>query len=315
MKILVTGGTGMVGKCLKDTIKQYQSEKCNNFTWLFISSKDCDLTNTKDVNLLFEKHNPTYVIHLAANVGGLFKNMRERICMFKDNVRMNENILEACNNFNVQKGIFCLSSCIYPHKPSKYPMNEEMIHESEPHPSNEGYGYSKRMMEMQCRNYNEQFGREYICLIPVNLYGPHDNFNLKDSHVIPGLIHRFYNAKVNNSDFQMYGTGTPLRQFIHSYDFSKIIIQTLFDYKDKKPIICCNDEISIKDLTYLVGELIGYNTENITQDITKSDGCLRKTVDNTYFMTIFPDFKYLTLKEGISQTIEWFTKNYDICRK
>ncbi len=301
----------MVGKSLYDLV----NDKNYNCEWIFLTSKDCDLTNFEEVNILFSKEKPDYVIHLAANVGGLFKNMREKTAMFRDNVRMNENILEACNNYNVQKGIFCLSSCIYPHKPSKYPMDESMIHESEPHPSNEGYGYSKRMMEMQCRNYNEQFGREYICLIPVNIYGPHDNFNLIDSHVIAGLIHRFYIAKKNDTCFEMYGSGTPLRQFIHSYDFAQIIINTIFEYKDTKSIICCNDEITIKDLTYLVSKLSNYDINKITSDTSKSDGCLRKTVGSKYFKEIFPDFKYRSLEEGIKETIEWFNDNYDNCRK
>jgi len=298
----------MVGMSLKDII-------LDKNIWLFLSSKDCDLTKIDAVDSLFNKEKPDYVIHLAANVGGLFKNMRERTAMFRDNVRINENILEACNNHGVQRGIFCLSSCIFPYKPSKYPMDESMIHESEPHPSNEGYGYSKRMMEMQCRNYNEQFGREYICIIPVNLYGPYDNFNLNDSHVIPGLIHRFYNAKKNNTDLEMYGSGTPLRQFVHSYDIAEIIMKILNEYKETKPIICCNDEITIKDLTYLVGKLSDYDTNKITSDTSKSDGCLRKSVDGNYFNEIFSDFKYRSLEEGIKQTIEWFNENYDKCRK
>ena len=157
-------------------------------------------------------------------------------------------------------------------------MDETMIHESEPHHSNEGYGYAKRMMEMQCRNYNEQFGREYICLIPVNLYGPYDNFNLEDSHVIPGLIHRLYLAKKQNLDFKLFGTGKPVRQFIYSYDFAKIILKILFEYQSKESIICCNDEISIKNLTVLISDLINYDINLITNDLSKSDGCLKKTV-------------------------------------
>ena len=255
------------------------------------------------------------IVHLAANVGGLYKNLREKISIFKDNIRINENVLEACNEFNIEKGIFCLSSCIFPYKPSKYPMDETMIHESEPHHSNEGYGYAKRMMELQCRNYNEQFNRKYICLIPVNLYGPYDNFNLNDSHVIPGLIHRLILAKKNNTDFIMYGTGTPLRQFIHSKDFSKIIIKTLFEYNGDKNIICANDEISIKDLTYLIANKIGYNINRITADINKSDGCLRKTVKSIYFKQIFPNFKFTKLDNGIKDTINWFINNYSNCRK
>ena len=309
MRILVTGGSGMVGQNLRELVQDNSNE------WIFSSSKDCNLTNLESVLNYFEKIKPTLVVHLAANVGGLYKNLREKTSMFKDNVRINENILEACNKFNVEKGVFCLSSCIFPYKPSKYPMDENMIHESEPHPSNEGYGYSKRMMEMQCRNYNQQFNRKYICLIPVNLYGPYDNFNLNDSHVIPGLIHRLILAKNNNENFLMYGTGTPLRQFIHSKDFSKIIIKTLFEYDGKKSIICANDEISIKDLTYLIAKKIGYDTNKIQSDTSKSDGCLKKTVKSIYFEKIFPNFKFMTLDEGIENTINWFKINYSNCRK
>ena len=113
----------------------------------------------------------------------------------------------------------------------------------------------------------------------------------------------------------MYGSGTPLRQFVHSYDIAEIIIKILNEYKDTKPIICCNDEISIKDLTYLVGKLSDFDLNKITSDSSKSDGCLRKSVDGTYFKEVFPDFKYMSLEEGIKQTIEWFNKNYNNCRK
>tara|TARA_B100000886_G_C20415684_1_gene489177 strand:+ start:1511 stop:2449 length:939 start_codon:yes stop_codon:yes gene_type:complete len=312
MKVLVTGGSGMVGKCLKEIC----DKKFINNEFIFLSSKDCDLTKIDDVDKLFNENKPDFIIHLAANVGGLYKNLREKISMFKDNIRMNENILEISNKYNVQRGIFCLSSCIFPHKPKKYPMNESMMHESEPHPSNEGYGYSKRMMEMQCRNYNQQFGRKYICLIPVNLYGPHDNFNLEDSHVIAGLIHKFYNQKIKNTQFKMYGSGKPLRQFIYSYDFANIILKFLFDYHENyESIICCNDEICIKDLTDMICKLSGCNENEIICDLTKPEGCMRKTVDNSLFNKIYPDFEYTSLEEGLKSTINWFYDNYENCRK
>ena len=309
MKILVTGGSGMVGSCLKEICIN------NNNVFIFLSSKDGDLTSLTQTDKLFKKYRPDYVIHLAANVGGLFKNIRDKVDMFKHNVRINENVLEMCNKYNVQKGIFCLSSCIFPHKPSKYPMDESMIDESPPHPSNKGYGYSKRMMEMQCNNYNEQFGRNYICLIPVNLYGPYDNFNLKDSHVVPGLIHKFYKAKKENNIIKILGTGKPIRQFIYSYDFATIILKTLFEYNDKKSIICCNNEISIKELAILIAKIMNYNIQNISYDTSQSDGCYKKTVDGTFLKTIFPEFKYTSLENGLIKTIKWFETNYNTCRK
>lgn len=309
-KILVTGGSGMVGKSIKDIISKH-----NDYEWIFLSSKDCNLINNDSVNNLFSKIKPKYVIHLAANIGRLFKNIRDNTKIFRDNILMNENILEACNKYNVEKGIFCLSSCVYPHKPSKYPMDESMIHDGSPHSANESYGYAKRMMELQCRNYNTQFGRKYICIIPVNLYGPYDNFNLSDSHVIPGMIHRFYNAKKKNTKFELYGSGTPLRQFIYSPDFAKIILRILFEYIDIKPINCCNDEISIKDLAYLIGDLSDYDNQKIFQNNTKSDGWPIRTISNNYFKQILPNFEFTPLKDGLLKTIKWLNKNYETCRK
>ena len=166
IKVLVTGGTGMIGRNLKDII-----DKNSLDTYVFLSSKDGDLRDLSQVKSIFDKYKPEKVIHLAANVGGLYKNMKYNMEMFRDNVRINENVLQCCHEYNVNKAICCLSSCIYPINPSKFPMDETMIHESPPHSSNEGYAYSKRMMELQCRNYNNQYGRKYICVIPVNLYG------------------------------------------------------------------------------------------------------------------------------------------------
>lgn len=307
VKILVTGGSGMVGNCIKEIID-------NKNTWIFLSSKQCDLTNQNEVDKLFKSKKPDYIIHLAADVGGLFKNLSNMCDTFKNNVRINENVLEACNRYNVKRGIFCLSSCVYPDNPSKYPMNEGMIYDSLPHISNEGYAFSKRMMEMQCRKYNEQFGREYICLIPVNLYGPYDNFNIKTGHSIPSMIHRFYIAKNNNSNFEKYGTGKALRQFLYSKDFAKIILKTLFEYKSLKPINCCNDENSIYEVTDLICKYSNFNPENIT-NIDAPDGCFRRTVDNSYFKEVFPKFKFTKLEDGLNETINWFENNYGRVRK
>lgn len=306
-KILVTGGNGMVGRALHELV-----DSCNystNYEWIFISSKDCDLTIRNDVIKLFDLHKPQYIIHLAAKVGGLYYNMREGTKMFTDNVRMNENILEACDLFNVIKGIFCLSTCIFPENPSKYPLDESMIHESSPHPSNEGYAYAKRMLEMQCRNFNKLHNKKYICVVPVNLYGPYDNFNLENSHVIPGLIHKFYLAKKNNTDIHIAGTGIAQRQFLYSYDFAKIILKIFFEYDDTKSIICANDEIAIKDLISCISKEFDFKG-NIIYDSTKSDGCIKKTASNEYLLELFADLQFTNITDGITETIKWFENNY-----
>lgn len=313
-KIIITGGTGMIGKSILDLVNN-ENNLMKEKEWIFLSSKDCDLTDLQQVDNLFSKLKPTLIIHLAANVGGLFKNLELKTEMFKDNVRINENVLEMSHKHNIQKGIFCLSSCIFPQNPSKFPMDESILHESEPHSSNKSYAYSKRMLELQCQNYNNQFGRQYICLIPVNLYGPYDNFNLNDSHVIPGILHRLYLAKKNQTNFTVYGTGKPLRQFLFSYDFAKIIIWTLFNYQDTKSIICANEEVSITEVTKIIFQLFNYNLDNLEYDTLKSDGIYKKTVSNSYFKSIYPDFEFTKLEEGLKQTVTWFNQNFDTCRK
>lgn len=326
MKILVTGGSGLVGTSIQKLIK---NDDDNNNEYIFISSKDCDLTDLKQVFSFFASHSFQYIIHLAANVGGLYKNMRMNVEMLSDNLKINENVLAACHHFNIQRGIFCLSSCVFPHEPSCFPMNEMMLHESPPHSSNEGYAYSKRLLEVQCRNYNKQYGREYICVIPVNLYGPYDNFKLGDAHVIPELIHRMYNSvneerKYLNMQediqeetlFEIYGTGTPLRQFLYVDDFAEIILELLASYpsqyikEEKCSIICCNDEVTIKDVAFLIAHFIGLKGEKIAFDTSKSDGCLRKTVSNKFFKSLYPNFKFTSLTNGLNTTIDWFKENY-----
>jgi len=307
MKIIVTGGSGMIGKCLKDLIN-------DDNEWIFLSSKDCDLRILNEVDNLFNRIKPDRIVHLAANVGGLYKNINNPISMFSDNIKINENVLEICNKYNIKKGIFCLSTCIFPSNPSKYPMDESMIHESSPHSSNEGYAYSKRMMELQCRNYNKIYNRNYICLIPVNLYGPYDNFNISDAHVIPGIIHRLYKSKTNNDNFYKYGEGKALRQFLYSYDFAKMIIEILENYDKNKSIICCNDEISINSLTDKLIDIANIN-KNYIKIVDKDEGCLKKTASNSYFVSLFPDFKYTDIDEGLKYTYDWFINTYDTVRK
>ena len=315
MNILVTGGNGMVASCIKDLQNIYPSD-----TFFFMTRNQCDLSSEKSVNDFFENSTIKYdyIIHLAAKVGGLFMNLNSNIEMFSENIRINENILKASHKHNIKRGIFCLSSCIYPCNPYRFPMDETMIHESPPHPSNEGYAYAKRMLELQCRQYNKAYNTEYICVIPVNLYGPHDNFNIENGHVIPSLMHRFHKEKnKNNGEFIAYGTGTPLRQFLYAPDFAKIICKILFDKNNQNtdPIICCNGEITIKEMVETLGETMDININNIKWDETKSDGCMKKTVDNSVLLRLYPDFNFISLQNGLKETYKWFIDNYNICRK
>ena len=313
MKVLVTGGSGMIGQNIK-SLGPFREHA----DFVFLSSKICDLTNREQTLKYFGAHNFDYIIHLAANVGGLFKNMKQNIEMFSSNIKINENVLEACFKNNIHRGIFVLSSCIYTPKPRHFPMDESMIHEGPPHSSNEGYAYAKRMMELQCRQYNKKYYTKYICLVPVNLYGPYDNFKLGEAHVIPELMHRFHmNKSMINRDLYVFGTGKPLRQFLYAKDFANIILHILFDIEKTKEniYICCNDEVTILNMVKKLCNVMDIDTERLRFDTTKSDGCIKKTVTNKKFLNMYPNFKFTSMEDGLRETYSWFVKNNNIIRK
>ena len=250
MTILVTGGTGLIGSALP------KDER-----FVLLSSKDLDLTNRQATIDYFVKLKPKYVIHLAANVGGLYKNMNHKVEMFSDNMIMNLNVLEACHLANVKKVVSCLSTCIFPDQTS-YPITESMLHQGPPHSSNDAYAYSKRMLEVLSKSYQTQFDKNFICVIPCNVYGPNDNFSLSDAHVIPALIHQAYLAKRDQKPFVIKGTGAPLRQFIYSKDLAQLLLWSLFRYDEKDSIILASEfEYSIRDVALMIAEKF-----EITQD-------------------------------------------------
>ncbi|KAG8430379.1 hypothetical protein GDO86_017911 [Hymenochirus boettgeri] len=176
--------------------------------WIFVSSKDADLTCSADTKKLFDKHKPTHVIHLAAMVGGLFRNMKYNLDFLRNNLQINDNVLHSAYELGVQKVVSCLSTCIFPDK-TTYPIDETMIHNGPPHSSNFGYSYAKRMIDVQNRAYHEQHGCKFTSVIPTNVFGPNDNFNIADGHVLPGLIHKVYLAKQNRAALSIWGSGKP----------------------------------------------------------------------------------------------------------
>jgi GDP-L-fucose synthase len=309
MKILVTGGTGLVGKAIESISKNY------NYEFIFLSSKNCDLTDYLQTKQLFQKEKPDYVIHLAAYVGGLFKNMNYMVDMFEKNVLINTNVLKCAHESNVKKLISCLSTCIFPDK-TTYPINENMLHLGPPHNSNYGYAYAKRMLEIHSRAYREQYNDNFICVIPTNIYGEHDNYSLTDGHVIPALTHQCYLAKKENRPFTIKGSGKPLRQFIYSKDLAELIMWTLEEYKENENIILSvgeEDEVSIEQVALSIARSFDY--ENLIFDTSYSDGQYKKTADNNKLMKLIGNFKFTPFEEGIKKSTNWFIKNYYECRK
>ena len=314
--IVVTGASGLVGRAIQSVVNSPDHVPQGNERWIFLSSKDGDLRDPAATLAIFEKHKPTHVIHLAAFVGGLFRNMQFGVQFFEDNMHMTMNVLKTAHQFGVQKCISCLSTCIFPDKTS-YPINETMVHDGAPHSSNEGYAYSKRMIDVLNRCYSNQYGCHFTSVIPTNIYGPYDNFNIQDGHVIPGLIHKMKKAIDGGPDFKIWGSGAPLRQFIYSEDLAKLFVWALYNYNDSTPIIFSTDEsseISIADVAKEIAKAAKY-TKELQFDTTKSDGQFKKTADNAKLMSLYPDFQFTSFEEGIQKTVEWFWTNYDVARK
>ena len=298
--ILVTGGTGLLGKSLENVVDK------KKYNWIFLSSKDGDLRIESDTLKIFELHKPVYVFHLAANVGGLFKNIKYPTEIFHDNVLINENVLKACHRFKVKKVIACASSCIFPANPRSYPMTENMILEGDPHPTNASYSWSKRLMIFQANNYIQQYGMNIITVNPVNLYGPNDSIDLHDSHIIPAVIQKIITAKNTNlPSVTIFGTGRPLRQFLYVDDCARMLV-LIFESNENISIInFSNNEMSINNCVEIIAKNIGY-TGTIEYDITKSDGVYRKTISNSLFLSLFPSFEFTSFDKGITKTLEWF---------
>jgi GDP-L-fucose synthase len=305
--ILVTGGTGLVGNGLKTVSKDYHEK----YNFIYISSKDFNLTNYDQTKAMFEKYRPNYVIHLAACVGGLYKNMNNKVEMLEKNLMINYNVVKCSHDYKVEKLISCLSTCIFPDKVT-YPIDESSLHNGPPHHSNDAYAYAKRMLEIHSKAYRENYGDNFITVSPTNVYGRYDNFNLEDAHVLPALIHKCYLAKEANEDFIIRGTGAPLRQFIFSEDLAKLMMIILENYNDDNLILSPpeSDELSIKDLATFIAKEFNYE-ERIKFDSSYSDGQYKKTVSVNKLLNKIGDFQYTKIEDGIKKSVRWFIENKD----
>jgi GDP-L-fucose synthase len=295
MKVLVTGGTGLVGRALT---------ALEGIEWIPLSSKDANLCEVQEVRALFVKHMPfDGVIHLAANVGGVFKNMAQPVQMYEDNMLMNTNILRVAHECGIQRVMCYLSTCIFPDPAPGYPMTPDMLHTGPPHPSNQAYAYAKRMVDIHCRAYRQQYKREYFCVVPTNIYGPHDNFNLENAHVIPALIHKCHIAKRDGTPFVVAGDGTPQRQFIFNDDIARLTLWAYQNYTTLDiPMVMCppNAEVPLSHVVNLIAKAFDFRGP-VVYDTTRSNGQLKKTAAHTTL-----DFEYTSLEDGIQKTVEWF---------
>jgi GDP-L-fucose synthase len=301
MNILITGGTGMVGSAFKSLKTDHKL--------ILVGSKDYDLTIRWDCEKMFNDIKPDSVIHLAAKVGGVKGNTDYVADFFSDNIRINTHVLESAKNFDIPKVLSLLSTCIYPDNPA-YPLTEDQIHDGEPHESNFGYAYAKRMLEVHSRALRQQYGCKYITAIPNNIYGPNDNFDLENGHVIPAIIRKTFEASREGKVPKFWGDGKPLREFTYSLDIARALIWMIDNYDAPAPLnIGTKKEYSIADVVRTTQEIMGVEVKSTWDDQCPS-GQFKKPSSNQKYLELNPEFKYTCLQEGLSRTIEWFLSEY-----
>lgn len=297
---LVTGGSGFLGKALASKLRSMEA----NF---FIPrSKDFDLREREDVDRLFQECCPDVVIHLAVHGGGIGHMRKNPGSIFYDNVLMNTLVVEKSREWNVKKFVGIGTVCSYP-KFAPIPFKEENLWNGYPEETNASYGLAKKMMLVQTQAYREEYGLNGIHLLLVNMYGQHDNFDLEASHVIPALIRKMVDAKIEKRNkVVLWGTGNASREFLYVEDAAEAVILATEKYDKPGPVnIGAGFEIKIKDLVKLISELVGFHGE-IEWDTTKPDGQPRRMLDIGKAKKEFGFKANTPLEEGLKKTIEWY---------
>jgi len=291
-KILVTGGTGLVGTYLKKILPEAT----------YVSSKDYNLLDKKDVQRMFSDIKPRKIIHLAARVGGVHHNIQEPVKYFEENLLMNTFVLQESFLNKVESFLGMLSSCIYPNDVKNYPIKEENLLEGAPHQDLFSYSYAKRCLAIQIDAYNKKYNTKYNYLIPCNLYGEYDKFDPIEGHFVGALIEKIINAKKSRSkSIEIFGDGTPYRQFMHARDLAQIIKMTILKNIFLSFNVATDENYTIKKIVEIALEACNIQNLNIYFDKSKPNGQLRKDIDITNLKKLFPDFTPINLIDGIKE--------------
>jgi GDP-L-fucose synthase len=301
-KILVTGGTGMVGKYLQNILPEA----------IYIGSKDCDLTDINRVERLWSKIKPDVVVHLGAKVGGILENLESPADFYNINTLINTNVLMTSKKYNVKRFTGILSTCMYPDVVETYPMTETDIHLGAPSYANFSYGFTKRSLSVGIDAYNKQYKTKYNYLIPCNLYGEYDHFNDPNKcHFITALIRKIIDAEINgDNNITLLGTGSPLRQFMHAGDLArtiKIVIEN--DITDSFNV-ATPEENTIEDMANITLNALNKNI-GVVFDTSKPDGQIRKTVSCDKMLSLIGDFEFTKLKDGVINVYNEVIKRYE----
>ncbi|MBE3092285.1 MAG: GDP-L-fucose synthase [Actinobacteria bacterium] len=303
-KVIVTGGAGFLGKFV---VKKLKDRNCKD---IFIPKiEEYDLRNLETIKKMYRDAKADIVIHLAAVVGGIGANRENPGSFFYDNLIMGIQLMEQARLTGIEKFVALGTICAYP-KYTKVPFKEEDLWNGYPEETNAPYGLAKKMSLVQSQAYRQQYGFNSIFLLPVNLYGPGDNFNPKSSHVIPALIKKFYDAKINNqSEVVVWGTGRATREFLYVEDCAEAIVLATEKYDKPDPVnIGAGFEISIKDLAEKIKDIIGFKGK-VVWDITKPDGQPRRCLDTTKAEKEFGFKARVKFNEGLKNTIDLYINN------
>jgi GDP-L-fucose synthase len=305
-KIYIAGHRGMVGSAIKRNL-----ESRGHTNLICRTHSELDLTDQQAVNEFFESKKPEYVFLAAAKVGGILANSTYPAEFIYDNLMIEANIIHAAHTYGVKKLLFLGSSCIYP-KFAPQPMKEEYLLTGELESTNEAYAVAKIAGIRLCKHYNQQYGTNFISVMPTNLYGPNDNFDLETSHVMPALIRKFHEAKINkNPEVIVWGSGSPKREFLHVDDMADACIYLMenYDYQDIGEFvnIGTGKDLSIKELAELIKDVVGYEGD-IIYDASKPDGTPRKLLDVSKLNGLGWTSN-IGLKEGIKATYRWYVGN------
>lgn len=307
MKYLITGGAGFLGQFLQ---RELVSRGIDASKQVILRSKDCDLTRQDAVEDMMRSIRPNVVIHLAARVGGIGANRENPGLYFYANMMMGANLIEAARNIGLQKFVQIGTICAYP-KFTPVPFKENEIWNGYPEETNAPYGVAKKALLVMLQAYRDQYGLNGIYLLPVNLYGPGDNFDPRTSHVIPALIRKFVEAQEKKANqIEAWGTGAASREFLHVADCARGIVDATLSYDQPEPVnLGAGREITIRDLTHLIARLSKFTGE-IKWDPSKPDGQPRRCLDTSRAEKAFGFKARISLEDGLEETIAWYRQHH-----
>ena len=297
MKVLVTGGSGFVGSRLK----------LKNPDWLYLSSKDCDLTDERAVAELFSNVKPEAILHLAARVGGIKDNIENQADFYNLNTRINTNVIHQAHLNNIDRVLSSLSTCAFPDTVDRFPYGEKDFFSGPPTKTNFSYGMTKRMLQVSSMAYRNQYGRNYSTFCPSNIYGPGDHFNKESSHFVAALVHKIASSKIGDT-IELWGTGNPLRQQLYVEDLCDIIPLLLQNHNSDVPLIVApNENLSILEMAKALVD-ISDKKLNLKFNGTM-DGQFRKDGSNLKLVDTIGTYNFTKFKDGIKLTYKWYLDN------